>query len=421
MDATEPTKKDVFRHPGFLSFWLAGTVSEFGTYVTTIALQVLVVLTLSGTATDVGLVNASRWLPYLLFGLIVGALVDRRKRKPILVFADLSRGILLGLIPLLWILHWLNLPVLMIFVGIFGVFSLVNDAASQSFLPRLVPRTTLLAANARIDQSSAVAQTSGPLIGGALVGLLGAPIAVLVDAASYFVSAIAIARVRVVEPAPVATGEPLHLWRAIREGLRWVYGHRILRPVAISTHTWFLFNSMLGTVFVPFVLLRLHFTAFELGITIAAAGVGGLAGSFLSVRLGTRLGVGPVVIACQTLMPLAWAIIALAPAGATTDHKWPIIALVALGQALYGLALGTSNANEMGYRQSITPDALQGRMNSTMRSINRAMIVIGAPLGGILADAIGYQPTLWIAIGGLVVVTVILAASPFRHARHGDE
>ncbi len=420
MERADPRRTDVFRHPGFLTFWMAETVSEFGTYVTTIALQVLVVLTLSGTATDVGLLNASRWLPYLLFGLIVGALVVRRRRKPILVTTDLARGILLGLIPLLWILGQLNLPILMVFVALFGVFSLLNDSASQSFLPRLVPQSSLLAANARIDQSAAVAQTSGPLVAGGLVTVLGAPIAVLVDAVSYLFSAAAVSRIRITEPKSNENKQPLNLRRDIGEGLRWVYRHHTLAPHALTSHGWFLFNSMLLTVFVPFALLSLHLTPFELGITLASAGLMGFLGSLLSTRIGLKWGAGRTVIACHALMPIAWAIIALVPVDTSGHNKWITIAVVAIGQGLYGLALGLENANEMGYRQAVTPDALQSRMNTTIRSVNRAMIVVGAPVGGLLADAIGYRPTLWIAIAGFVLVTVILAISPFRHARHGD-
>jgi predicted MFS family arabinose efflux permease len=303
-------------------------------------------------------------------------------------------------------------------VALFGVLTLLNDAASQSFLPRLVPQSALLAANARIDQGSAVAQTSGPLLAGALISALGAPLAVLVDAATYLFSAVAIWRVRIGEPTPPATGAPLNLRREIGEGLRWVYGHRTLAPFALSTHGWFLFNSMLGTVFAPFVLLGLGLNPFEFSIALAAAGVAGLLGAMISVRIGHRFGAGRAVIACRVLTPIAWGIVALAPAR-SADH-YAIIAVLAAGQALHGLSMGASNANEMSYRQAVTPDALQGRMNTTMRSINRAMIVVGAPVGGLLADWVGYRPTQWIAIAGLTLVPVFLAASPFRRARHED-
>jgi MFS family permease len=395
--------RDVFRLPGFLAFWSAETVSEFGTYITTLALQVMVVVTLQGGATDVGLLNASRWLPYLALGLIIGALVDRWRRKPLLVGTDLGRALLLGAIPALWWLGWLSLPLLMVFVALFGVLTLLNDAASQSFVPRLVPAPFLLAANARLDQGASAAQTSGPAVAGALISAVGAPLAVLVDAASYLVSALVVWRIPVEEPRRAAAGLRPHLRREIGEGLAFVYRHRVLSPFAVGTHGWFLFNSMLTTVFVPFVLLELKLTPFEMGLALAAAGVTGLVGSLLATRIGRAWGAGGAVIA-------------LAPAA---GGAWTLAAL-AVGQGLYGLAMGASNANEMGYRQAVTPDALQARMNTTMRSLNRAMIVIGAPLGGWLADTLGYRPTFWIAIAGFVAVTLFLAASPFRHARHED-
>ncbi|MGO4858095.1 MFS transporter [Arthrobacter sp. 2MCAF14] len=211
-------------------------------------------------------------------------------------------------------------------------------------------------------------------------------------------------------------------WRGLRpeiaEGLRWVYRHRVLAPMAVGSHVWFLSNSMLGTVFVSFVLLELRLSPFELGIPLAAAGAAGLIGSSLSARFGMRWGAGRAVIICNGFMSIAWVIIAVVPAG--SGEKWLVILFLAAGQALYGLALGLSNANEMGYRQAVTPDHLQGRMNTTIRSANRAMIVVGAPAGGLLAVSIGYQPTLWIGIAGFVAAAVFLAASPFRSARHGD-
>ncbi len=260
----DPRSRDVFRIPGYLAFWSSYTVSAFGTYITTLALQVLVLLSLGGTAADVGFVNAARWLPYLLLGLIVGALVDRRRRKPILIGTDLGRAVLLAAIPILFLLGLLSVPVLVVFVALFGLFSLFGDAASQSFLPRIVPRASLFAAHARTDQSDAVAQTSGPLVAGGLITLIGAPFAVLVDAFTYLFSAFAISRIRVVEPDSDPAAPARNLRREIAEGLRWVYRHPVLAPMAIATHGWFFFNAIFGVVFVSFALLGLGLSALEL-------------------------------------------------------------------------------------------------------------------------------------------------------------
>ena len=401
--------------PGFAPFWWASSVSTFGTYITTLALQVLVVTTLAGGAFDVGLVNAARWLPYLLLGLVVGAMVDRVRRKPLLVATDATRAVLLVAIPVLAAAGWLSLPVLIVFVAVFGLCSLLNDAADPSFLARLVPASALLPANARLDQSAAVAQASGPAIAGALIAALGAPVAVVVDAATFAFSALAIWRIALVEAVAPRTARR-RLRAEIATGLRWVYGHQMLAPQAITRHAWFAFSAMLGTAFVPFVLIALGLSAVELGLTLAAAGVGSLLGALASTAAGRAWGAGRAVITSDALGAAGWAVIALAPGGTPTVT----VVVLALGQLVWGFSLGLSNANEMGYQQAVTPDALRSRVSTTMRSVNRAAIVIGAPLGGLLADQIGFRPTLAIGAVGFVLTATALALSPFRHARHGD-
>lgn len=390
-------------HAGFRLFWTASTVSEFGTYVTTLALQLLIVTSLHGTPTDLGLVSASRWLPYLAFGVLVGALVDRVRRKPMLVGTDLARGTLLCAVPLLAWPGLLTVPLLCLLMAVFGLLSLFNDAAHQSFLPRLLPRESLTRANSRLEQSSTVAQTSGPVLAGGLVGWVGAPAAMLVDAASYLTSGLLISRTRLDDPAPPRTGRA-PLWREMREGLAWVYGHRMLRPLALTTHGWFLFFSVLGVVYVPYAVSVLHLSPLALGLSLAATGVGGLLGSGTSERFGRRP--GWAIPAAHLLEAAGIGLIAFA------TGFWP----AAAGQFLVGLGLGLSGPLELTYRQAVTPDRLQARMNATMRSLNRAAVVVGAPLGGLLADQLGHRPALWISVAGLTASGMLLLASPFRRA-----
>jgi MFS family permease len=398
---------------GFGSFWTAATVSSFGSYVTTLAIQVLVVLTLHGGAAQVGLVSAARWLPYLLFGVFAGVFVDRVRRRPVLISTDFVRAGLLVAVPALAVTHRLSLGVLMTFMAIFGVASLANDAASQSFLPRLVPPALLTRANARLDQSDAVAQTSGPALAGGLVSLLSAPWAVLVDAASYLASGALLLRVPTAEPASRRLA-----FRGVRgeaiEGLRWLYGHRTLGPQALFSHGWFLVNAVAGATLPLFALRTLGLSAFGFGLALAAAGVGGLLGALCAPALGTLFGTGPAAIMSFAGNAVAWAVIA------SGWHAWPGWIVLGTGQLLLGFTMGTANANEMAYTQTITPDRLQGRTNATRRSINRAMIVIGAPLGGLLADAVGFRPMLYAAALGFAVVAAGLAISPYRHARLDD-
>jgi MFS family permease len=390
--------------------WAAVTISGFGTYVTSLAIQVLIVVTLHEGAAGVGLVSSARWLPYLLFGLVAGVLIERSRRRPLLIATDVGRGLLLIAVPLLALAHRLSLPVLMGFMAVFGLLSLVGDAASQSFLPRVVPSHLLTAANARLDQSDAVAQTSGPALAGGLISVLGAPVAVLVDAASYFASALLLLRIPTVEPPR----RPVSL-RGIRteaiEGLRWLYRHPTLRPLALNTHAWFLCNAAAGAVLAPFALRTLGLSALGLGLAIAVGGFGGLIGSLAATRLGVRFGAGRVIVTARAGTATAWLLMALSTPG------WSGWALLAAGQLLLGVSMGTENANEMGYWQTTTPDALQARTNATRRSINRAMIVLGAPVGGFLADTLGYRTMLCSAAAGFLIVAATLAASPIRTAR----
>jgi MFS family permease len=407
----------LWRQPGYARFWAADAVSMFGSHVTTLALQVLAVVTLHASATALGVLNAARWVPYLLFGLLAGVVVDRYRRRPILVGADLGRAALLALIPLLAFVHWLSMPVLVGFVAVFGVLALLYDAAHQSYLPRLVPPTLLTQANARLEQSGAVAQTTGPVLAGGLVKLVGAPLAVLVDAVSYLFSGLVLASLRTAEPAS-RPAPRRNLRQELREGLSWVYGHPMLAPMAWSTHGWFLCNSMVTTVYVPYALRDLQLGAFGLGVTYAMAGVGAVLGGAVAGWAGRRLGVGPTVILARWSTPVAWLLLPLAPAAGAKAGVWVVLGTA---QFLFGLGIGTDSPNELGYRQSVTPDRLQGRMNATIRSLNWGSIAIGAPIGGLLADRLGYRQALWVPVVGLAVAAAALHLSRFRHARYAAE
>ncbi|MDA3645409.1 MFS transporter [Saccharopolyspora indica] len=394
-------------------FWAASTTSIFGTYVTTLALQVLAALTLHATATELGLLNAARWVPYLLLGLFVGVLVDRYRSKPLLVGADFARAVVLCAIPLLHLAGLLTLPVLIAFAALLGLLSLFFDAADQAFLPKLVPVHMLTSANARLEQSHAVAQTTGPLLAAALVKAIGAPLAILVDAISYLISGALLAGIGTREQsAPRA--QRRGVLTELREGASWVYRHRMLGPQSLAGHLWFLAHSMLTTVYVLYVLRApeggLGLGEFQLGISYACAGVGAVAGGALANRSGRRFGAGRTVVLTRVLMPLPWLLVPLlGPSPA-------VIVLLGLSQLLFWVLMGLEGPNEMAYRQAITPDRLQGRVNTTIRSLNRGAIVIGAPLGGLIADATSLRTALWAGIAGLVASAVVLAASPFRHA-----
>lgn len=403
-------------HLGFRRFWGASTISGFGSYVLSLAIGVLVVVDLEGSATDVGWVNAARWAPYLLVGLVAGVLADRVRRKPLLVSTDLGRAVLLGTVPLLASTGALTVWTLVVLLFVLGLLSVCNDAAHQSFLPRLLPVSCLQRANTRLQQSDAVAQTSAPMLAGGLVAWLGAPLVVLIDAVSYLLSGLLVLATPVDDPRPPRSARGAGaVVTELREGLRWIHRHPTLRPLALSGYAWFFFNGILGTVYVPYALLELEIGAVGLGITMSVAGAGALIGTSISERLGRRLGIARTLTAARLVEAAGFAVVAFLP-GAWSPGTTGAVAAAGLGQLLFGLGLGAEGPIELSYRQAVTPDRLQGRTNATMRSLNRAAIVVGAPLGGLLAGATSSRAALAVGAAGIAVGAVALGASRFRRA-----
>ncbi len=403
-----------FPSRSFLLYWRANAVSAFGTYITLLALQTLVVVSLHGSATQVGWLNAARWLPYLVVGIVVGALVDRHPRRPILVTTDLVQAGLLASIPLLWWADLLSFPVLLVIVMAYGTAAVINGAAAMSFLPRLVQRRHLQRAHARGDGADAVAMSAGPALGGLLVGALGAPLAVLVDAATYLYSAVTLGRIGASEPASRSDITVRKVVLEIREGLRWIYRGSGLTTVAVATHGWFIGNAIVGVVVAPYALATLDLTPYEFGLIGALGGIGAVVGAAVTTRVGLLLGTGPTIIACHAITTAS--VLVMVAAG-STSHPWASVAVLGTGQGLYGLAMGMSNSHEMSFRQLLTPDELQARTNTTLRSLNRAVMVVVAPFAGIAADHWGIRPTLLVATAVFAVVTGGLALSSFRSVR----
>jgi len=332
-----------------------------------------------------------------------------------LVAADLVRGTLLALVASLAAADMMNIYALAAFVAVFGALSLLYDASHQSYLPRLIPPAGLTTANARLEQTTALAQTTGPFIGGSLVAAIGAPLSMIVDAVSYVASGLVLATIRRPEPAPNA--DTRNLRAELGEGLRFVYRHPVLRSSSLTLHARFLFASIISTVFTLFVLRDPGLghgskrAAFGLGLVLAAGGAGAVLGNTLSAKAGRTWGAGRVIVGERLAEPCAWTLAAFATGGAA---GW---GMVAGAQFLVWVALGMSGPSEMAYRQAVTPDRLQGRANATIRSLNWGMFTIGAPVGGLLATHVGYRPALWLAIGGMAGAAVVAALSPTRTAR----
>lgn len=405
--STAPPPKSVFAR-----YWAAAAISSFGTAVTAVAMPVLVVQVLDASALQVGLVSAAQFLPYGILGLFAGVFVDRWPRKPTVVWASMGRALSLGAIVVLWLSGVLQIWMLVLALLAFGSFSVFGFAATQSLLPRLVRRDELVTANARLDQTDAAAQTLGPTIGGSLVALLGAPIAIAADAVSYLVDAVLIAGMRVAEPGTKrARGR---LWADVGEGLRFAYRHRTLAPLAVSTHIWFLANGAALTVLSLLALRTLGLSPFTFGLLFTAFGFASLIGATFAPRAGRRFGQGRAMIFARSAYPLAWLLVLVAPAT-------PIpVPLLFAGLVVQGLSAGVENANEMGHWQIETPDELLGRTNAFRRSANRTLAAVGALIAGGLVGLFGDASVLVGVTLIFVIAAAVLWRSPLWSRERGD-
>jgi MFS family permease len=402
----------LWRHRDFLKLWSGETISLFGTQVTVLALPLTAVLTLGAGARELGLLNAARFAPFIVVTLLAGVWVDRRRRRPILVSTNLGRALFVAVVPAAAFADVLRIELLYLVGFLAGVLTVFFDVAYQSYLPSLIGRSQLTAANSRLEASHSAAEVGGPGVGGVLVQVATAPYALLVDAVSFLVSGLLLASIDREEPAPSRDDAAPRMRTAIRDGFRFTFSNPYLRPIAGEAATFNLFEQAIMTVFVIYAVRELDLSAGLLGLIISIGAVGGLLGAVLASYPARRYGVGPTIVGAMVIactVPLAVPAIEGAPA--TT------VPLFGLTFFMWGLALAVSNVHVVSLRQAATPDHLLGRMNASYRFFTYGAIPLGALLGGFLGEAIGLRATLLVAAFGLLLALLWLVASAVPRLR----
>jgi MFS family permease len=284
--------RGLWASPDFVKLWSGQTISELGSRITREGLPLTAVLVLHATTVQMGLLTALGGASTLVFGLIAGVWVDRLRRRPILIAADLGRALLLASIPLAALAGVLQMGQLYTVAALAGVLTVFFDVAYQSYLPALVARDQILEGNSKLALSASIAEIAGPGLTGILVQAITAPIAILFDALSFLVSALSVGLIRKPEPPPAARA-PEHLVAETLAGLRFIFGHPVLRPLGLRWATTFLSMGFLGPLYVLYAIQILHLKPAMLGVVIAMGGVGAMVGSVLAPRLVRRFGLGP--------------------------------------------------------------------------------------------------------------------------------
>jgi MFS family permease len=392
----------------FRLLFAAAAVSRLGTSVGYVATPLVAVTALHATPGQVGLLAALGTVSFLVIGLPAGAWTDRLRRRPVLVTADVARAVVLCSVPVAWWLGVLHLGQLYAVVLLCGIGTVFFDVANQSYVPRVVGRPALLAANTRLVSMDAVNDIAGRGVAGYLVALVGAPVAVLVDAVSYLVSAWCVLRVRHREPVPESSGA--RLWHDMAEGVAFVARNRVLRAIAMSGALVNL-GIVLVVTMLPVVMVdELNMSPAVLGLFLATGGIGTLVGSLLARRLAGLVGAGRLsVLGALVAAPCGFGMPFLA--------EGPPMWLAGAGWVVVTAVVGSNNVLLVSFRQSVTPDRLLGRMTASFRFLLTGALAVGAAAAGLIGEAVSPRAALTAGAAAFALVWVPILASPLRTAR----
>nr|WP_184565113.1 MFS transporter [Streptomyces paradoxus] len=400
----------VFSQRDFRLLWVGETVSGLGNSITVVALPLIAVVGLDAGSTAVGLLTAAAWLPWLLIGLPVGAWVDRRRKRPLMIACDVAAAAALVSVPSAAWLDVLTFQHLVVVALVCGTAAVCFNTAYHSYIRVVLDGRDLLEGNAKLQGSAAATQIAGPGVAGLLAQALGAVTALVTDAVTFLVSAVCLQRIGVVEPDRAPDPERASLRRQIVEGLRFVGRDRYLRPMV----TWGAVINLALTgyqaVQVVFLVRTVGLNPGMVGLLLTSGSAGGIVGALVATRLSRRFGTARGLLLLQlTTSPFVLLLPMTTPG--------PGLLLFATGAFLIGVGVSVANIVVGTFRQTYSPPHMLGRVVATAMMINHSTIPLGSLIGGVLGDAVGYRPAMWIMTGLVAPCWLILAISPMRRTR----
>lgn len=402
--------------PGFGRLWFATGATAVGAQMAQLALPLLAVLTLHASSAAVGLLGAAQWIPFLLVSLPLGVLVDRHQRKPLLVTAEVVRVVATAVIILLGVADLLTLPILIVLAMVTGCGTVLYEITYQSFLPTLVPRERLDAANSRLQATQATAVVAGPGIGGLLVQLLGALLTLGVTAVGSLLSALSLSRLReFFTPHTAQRGASARA--EVGEGVRFLRQDRVLAGLLGFSAISNLVMQWVMLLFLLDAVRRLQLASGQVGLVLAIGALGTLLGAAASPAVSRRIHPLRLIVLTAVLDPLALLVLPVA------DPSWSVGLLVAvLGTAfgINGFAAGLDTVVIATIRQRRIPDDLRGKVSAAGLMATYGSIAMGAALGGAMGDLLGVRRGLALGCVSALIGTVWVMAWAVRVARHGD-
>jgi len=394
--------KSLWLNLDYMLLWSGQIVSNVGTQVSTLAFPLLI-LALTNSPAQAGFAGALRALPYVIFSLPAGALIDRWDRKRVMILCDTGRALSMASIPVALVLGHLTILQLYLVSLVEGTLFVFFNIAEAACLPRVVPKEQLPAATAQNMATDGITVLLGPSLGGALY-TAGRLLPFVADAVSYVVSVISLFFIKVkFQKERVAARR--NLWVEIREGLSWLWHQPLIRFIAILTGGNNLISS--GYVLIIIVLAQeQHASSFTIGLIFAVGGIGGIVGALIATSLQKRLSFAQAIIGTSWLFALCIPLYAIAP-------NPLVLGIITAATFVSGPVY---NVVQFSYRSAIIPDELQGRVNSVFRLIAFGGQPLGLALTGLLIENIGVIPAILVDSVGMIILAV--AATVNTHVRN---
>lgn len=398
---------DLLRDATYRRLWVSILISSFGGQVTMLALPLTAAVLLQASPTQMGFLTTMEIAPFVLFSLPSGVWLDRVRKLPVYVLGEVLLALVVSSVPLAWWLGWLSMAWLYVVGFVIGTIATTAGSAAQIVLTQVVARDRLVEAHAKNALAGSGAEVAGPAVAGALIKLVGAPLALLVDALMLLTSA-AILRGIVVDEA-LSRSAARHFWRDLRSGLRFVIRHRLLVALAASVGVWQMCQHAAMVVQILFATRTLGLSEQAVGLSYMGMGAGTILASVVGNRISRHIGPGPCLVLGFAVCGAGWLLLAAAPANA-----WGVAAF-ALMLMLYSAGAVLVFINFLALRQAVTPTPLLGRMTSTMRWLILLPAAPGALLGGWLGEHVGLRASLAFAgFGALLLALVAWRAEVIR-------
>ncbi|TYB99762.1 MFS transporter [Micromonospora sp. WP24] len=405
-----PRRGGLLRHRDFRLLWAAQTVSGIGSNVTAVALPLVAVAVLDASTFQVAVLTAAAWLPWLLVGLPAGAWVDRLPRRPVMITCDLVSALLFLSVPAAAVADLLSIGQLLVVALGAGLSRVFFETADQVYLPFLLRPAQVPEGNAKLQSTQTASYVVGPSLAGLIAQAVGAVAALLLDALTFLVSAVCLARIRRTEPRPSRSGPARSLRREIADGVRFVARDPYLRVMTIFGAASNIGLVGYQAVLVLFLVREVRLAPGAVGLLVAAMSLGGIAGALLATAAGRRFGTARAMLLAAAFTGPPALLIPLAGPGPAL--LWP-----ALGGVLVSLGVAVGNVLKGSFRQTYPPRELLGRVTVSMQLLNYGTIPLAALLAGALGTVFGVRIAVLAMTGWLALTPLILLVGPVRHRR----